>query len=254
MLKTISVANQKGGSAKTTTAVSLAAALGERGKRVLVIDLDPQASASSWCGVKNGDRGLLDVFTDNASLADLVCDTGMEGVDVIPASSWLGNVDKALAGEVGTELILKKQIQKLPRRRWDYLLMDCPPALGLVTISALVASQEVLVPVECHVLALHGVAQIARTVELVKERLNPKLKVSAILLCRVDRRTRHSLEVAHTLRHRFGKRVLNTVVRENVKLAEAPSFAQPITVYAPRSRGAEDYRSLAAELLKKWRP
>ncbi len=254
MLKTIAIANQKGGSGKTTTAVCLAASMGEQGKRILIIDLDPQASASAWCGVKNGSRGLLDVLSDDANLADLVCSTEIEGVEVIPASNWLGGAEKALAGEVGVEQILKKQIQKLPRRRWDYVLLDCPPALGLLTISALAACQEVLVPVECHVMALHGVAQLARTVEVVKERLNPKLKVSAILLCRVDRRTRHSLEVAQTLRHRFGKRVLNAVVRENVKLAEAPSFAQPITLYAPRSRGAEYYRSVATELLKKWRP
>ncbi len=254
MLKTIAVANQKGGSGKTTTAVSLAAALGERGKRVLIIDLDPQASATSWCGVKNGSRGLLDMFMSSANLADLVCETSMKGVELVPASSWLGNVEKALAGEVGAELVLKKQIQKLPRGRWDFLLMDCAPTLGLLTVSALAAAQRVLVPVECHVMALHGLAQLARTVEVVKERLNPKVSVSAILLCRVDGRTRHSLEVAHTLRHRFGKRVLTSVVRENVRLAEAPSFALPITTYAPKSRGAEDYRSVAAELLKKWRP
>ena len=254
MLKTIAISNQKGGSGKTTTAVSVAAALGEQGKRILVIDLDPQASASAWCGVKNGNRGLLDVLTDGASLADLVCTTDIECVDVIPASSWLGNAERALAGEVGAELALKKCIKKLPRGRWDFVLLDCPPTLGLLTICALAASQEVLVPVECHVMALHGVAQLARTVEVVRERLNPSLQVSAILLCRVDRRTRHSLEVAQTLRNRFGRRVLDAVVRENVKLAEAPSFARPITSYAPKSRGAEDYRCVAAELLKKWRP
>ncbi len=254
MLKTIAVANQKGGSAKTTTAVSLAATLGEQGKSVLIIDLDPQASASSWCGVQNEGRGLLDVLSDGAGLVDLVCATKIEGVEVIPASNWLGGAEKVLAGEVGVELVLKEQIRKLPRRRWDYILLDCPPALGLLTVCALVACQEVLVPVECHVMALHGVAQLARTVEVVKERLNPKLKVSAILLCRVDRRTRHSLEVVNTVRKRFGKSVLKAVVRENVKLAEAPSFAQPITTYAPRSRGAQDYRSVATELVKKWRP
>lgn len=254
MPRIIAVANQKGGSGKTTTTVSLAATLAEQDMRVLVIDLDPQASASSWCGVKDGARGLLDVLVNNGSLADLVCDTDMERVELVPSSSWTGNAEKTLAAEVGAELALKKCIEKLPRDRWDYIVLDCPPGLGLLTVCALAAAQEVLVPVECHVLALHGLAQLARTVEVVKERLNPGLAVSAVLLCRVDGRTRHSREVANVVRKRFGERVLNAVVRENVKLAEAPSFAQPITLYAPKSRGAEDYRSVAAELLSKWRP
>jgi len=254
-VRCIAVVNQKGGSAKTTTAVCLAAALGEQGKRVLVIDLDPQASASSWYGVKDGGRGLLDVLTDSdEKLVAHVHETEVQGVELVPSSSWMGTAERALAGEVGAELSLKKRIQKLPRGRWDFLLLDCPPTLGLLTICALAAAQEVLVPVECHVMALQGLAQLARTVEVVKERLNRNLTVSAILLCRVDRRTRHSPEVAETLRNRFGKRVLKAIVRENIKLAEAPSFAQPITRYAPSSRGAEDYRSVATELLKKWRP
>ena len=253
-MRAIAIANQKGGSGKTTTAVSLAATLGEQGQRVLLIDLDPQASASAWYGVKDGERGLLDVFMNGGNIADLVCETTTEGVDIVPSSGWLGNLEKALASEVGVELVLKKGLAKLPRDRWDIVLLDCPPALGLLTIAALAASQEVLVPVECHVMALHGLAQLARTVEVVRERLNPRLKVSAILLCRVDGRTRHSLEVAQTLRKRFAKETLTAVVRENVKLAEAPSFAQPITRYAPKSRGTEDYRAVAAELLQKWRP
>ena len=255
LVRCIAIANQKGGSCKTTTTVCLAAALSEKGKRVLVIDLDPQASATSWYGLKDGGRGLLDVLTNSndETLVDLVCETNIEGVDIVPSSSWLGNAERALAGEVVAEVVLKKSIQGLPRGRWDYLLLDCPPTLGLLTICALAAAQEVLVPVECHVMALQGLAQLSRIVEVVKERLNRKLAVSAILLCRVDRRTRHSPEIADSLRTRFGKRVLSAIVRENVKLAEAPSFAQPITRYAPSSRGAEDYRSVAVELLKKWR-
>ncbi len=253
-MRSIAVANQKGGSGKTTTSVCLAATLGEQGQRVLLIDLDPQASATAWYGVKDGDRGLLDVFMGNGEIADLVCETGTDGVDIVPSSGWLGNVEKALASEVGAELVLKKSLRELPHDRWDIVLLDCPPALGLLTIAALAGCQEVLVPVECHVMALHGLAQLARTVEVVKERLNQGLTVSAILLCRVDGRTRHSREVALTVRKRFSEQTLQAVVRENVKLAEAPSFAKPITLYAPKSRGTEDYRAVAAELLQQWSP
>lgn len=248
-MRTIAVTNQKGGSGKTTTAVNVAAALAELGKRVLVVDLDPQASASAWLGAKADGRGLLEVFTDNGNLTALVHDTAFAGVAVVPSSAWLASVEKALAGEVGAELLFQKALRRLPNR-WDFVLVDCPPALGLLTVSALAAVQEVLVPVEAHVMALAGLAALMHTVETVRDRLNPSLAVSAIVACRVAVRTRLAQEVLEAMRDRFGDLVLKAMVRESVKVAECPSFAQPITVYDPEGHGAEDYRAVAKELLK----
>lgn len=251
-MRSLAILNQKGGSGKTTTAVSLAAALGELRKRVLLVDLDPQASASAWLGVQEEGRGLLEVFTANGNLAALARDTDVQGVSVVPSSGWLSNVERALAGEVGAEVVLQKAFRQLPAR-WDFVLVDCPPALGLLAVSALAAVREVLVPVEAHVMALSGLASLMRTVEVVRERLNPDLHVSGILACRVSR-TRLSREVLESLRATFGRLVLRAVVRENVKLAEAPSHARPITTYDTHSHGAEDYRAAARELLKRSNP
>lgn len=250
-MRLIAVTNEKGGAGKTTTAVCVAACLSELGKRVLVLDLDPQASASAWLGVTDAGRGLLEVFTNNGNLADLVHATPVSGVDVVPSSTWLASVDKALAGEVGAEGILRKALQRLPADRWDFLLVDCPPSLGLLTVSALAACHEVLVPCAAHFLALAGLAALTQTVETVRERLNPELHVSAIVACRVNARTRLSSEVVDSLRKTFGPLVLKAVVRESTRLAEAPSYAQPITAYDPHGHGAEDYRAVAKELLKK---
>ncbi len=250
-MRTIAITNQKGGSGKTTTAVNLAAALGERKKRTLLIDLDSQASTSIWYGVKDGGKGLFDVFVGNGNLSAIVRQTTTPGVDLVPASSWLVGTDKALAGEVGAEIILRRQIERLPKETWDYILLDCPPTLGVLTVNALAAAQGVLVPVEAHVLALNGLADLLKTLEVVKERLNPTLEITGILPCRVDARTRHALEVVEMLRGRFGKQVFKTVIRENVRLAESPSFSQPITQYDSGSHGAEDYRSLASEVLRR---
>lgn len=252
-MRTIAVMNQKGGSGKTTTAVNLAGALAEAGQRVLLIDVDAQASASSWLGIGDGGRGLMEVFTDNGNLSDLVVDTAVAGVSCVPASSWLVGVERALAGEVGAELILRRALAALPPRRWDVVLVDCPPSLGLLSVSALTAVDELLIPIEAHVMALAGLAQLLRTVEVVRDRLNPSLRVTGIVACRVDGRTRHSAEVLQQLRERFGNLVYNTYIRANVRLAEAPSFHQPITLYEPRSAGAEDYRSLAAEVMNPQR-
>lgn len=249
-MRQIAVTNQKGGSGKTTTAVNLGAALGEMGKSVLVLDLDPQASASAWFGVKDGGRGLLDVLAEGQTLAPLVQATSAPGVDLIPSSTWLVGVEKVLAGEPGTETLLRRALERLPQR-WDFVIVDCPPSLGLLAVSALAACGEVLVPVETRVMALAGLASLVQTVERVRERLNPALRIAGLLACRVDARTRLSQDVVQTLRERFGDDVLNTVIRENVRLAEAPSFAKPITLYDGRSAGAEDYRAAAAELLKR---
>jgi chromosome partitioning protein len=252
-MRTLAIINQKGGSGKTTTTVNLAAALGDRGKRVLVLDLDPQASTTAWFGVSDGGKGLLDVFADNAELVDLVQSSSALGVDLVPSSTWLAGVEKVLAGEVGSESVLRRKLKKLPKDRWDYLLMDCPPSLGLLAINALAAAKEIVIPVEAHVMALGGVAQIIKTAEVVRERLNDDLELTGIVACRVDGRTRHTQEVVEQLRARFGKLVYKTIIRENIRLAEAPSYAQPITIYDPRSYGAEDYRDLAAEVVKQER-
>ena len=251
--RTIALTNQKGGSGKTTSAVNLAAALGERGRKVLVVDLDPQASASAWLGVRDGGRGLLDALTNGGSLDGLVLKTDAPGVSIVPSSSWLVGIERALAGEPGAELVLRGCLDRLPSR-WDYVLLDCPPSLGLLAVSALAAAREVLVPVESHVMALHGLAHLLKTVDVVKARLNPDLVVSGIVACRVDGRTRHSLDVVDRLREKFGAQVFHTVIRENVRIAEAPSFAQPVTLYDTKSNGAEDYRALAAEVIAQENP
>lgn len=252
-MRTIAIANQKGGSGKTTTAVNLAATLGEKGRRVLLVDLDAQHSATAWFGIQETGKGIFSAFAENGNLTDLVRHTDFKGVTLIPSSAWLVGVEKALAGEVGAETILRRQLARLPANQWDYVLVDCPPTLGILTVNALTAVRELLVPVEAHVLALHGLAQLLQTIEVVKERLNPDLEISGILPCRVDVRTRHSQEVVEQLRGRFGNVVYNTVIRENVRLAECPSFRQPVTQYDTRSAGSVDYRALAREIIKQER-
>jgi chromosome partitioning protein len=248
-MRTLAIANQKGGSGKTTTSVNLAAALGEQNRRVLLIDLDPQHSATAWFGIRNAGKGVLGVFTDNGNLTDLIQAAGVGGVDLVPSSAWLVGVEKMLAGEVGAETILRRNLERLPQGRWDYVLLDCPPTLGILTVNALAAVAELLVPVEAHVMALGGLAQLLQTVEIVRDRLNPNLKISGILACRVDARTRHAREVVEELRKRSGDLVYRTVIRENIRLAECPSFGQPITSYDPKSAGAADYRALASEII-----
>lgn len=251
-MQTWAVLNQKGGSGKTTAAVNLAAALGERGTRVLVVDLDPQASASAWFGVTEDGRGLLDVFTGETTLGALVRDTAVENVALVPASQWLVGVERAVAGEPGAETLLRRAVAKLPPR-WDLLFFDCPPSLGLLSVSALVAARHVLVPVEASSLGLAGLASLLQTVERVRDRLNPALDVGAILASRVDTRTNLSRDVVEELRRRFPALMLHATIRESVRLKEAWSFAQPVTRYAASSSGAEDYRAAAAELLTRLR-
>jgi chromosome partitioning protein len=250
-MRVIAIANQKGGVAKTTTAVNLAAALGEQKQKTLVLDLDSQGNASAWLGGAGDSKGVYDVLVNNVNLLDLVKPSSAPGVDFVPASAWLASIEKALAGEVGTEMLLAKAINSLPKDRWAFVLMDCPPSLGLLSISALVAAKEVLVPVETKVLPLAGLAQLSQTIGRVQERLNAELSLTAILGCRVDTRTNLSKDVLEKLRGRFGDVVLKAVIRENIRLAEAPSFAKPITVYDPKGPGAKDYRAAAKELVKR---
>lgn len=309
----IAVCNHKGGSGKTTSAVNLAAALGEQGRTTLVMDLDAQCSATRWYGLEAGGRGLYEVFTEDAVLEDLIEGTGVPGVALVPSSAWLAGVEKALAGEIGVETILRRKLARLgealearaacaswepeevtttdylryktadPDRIWqakyreadpeeqermreerrrketdraratpcDFVLLDCPPAMGALQVNALAAADSVIVPVEAHFMALVGLSQVLETVQRVKERLNPDLRVEGILVCRADARTRHSREVIEGLRQQFGDLLFRTAIRENVRLAESPGHHRPVTLYDPRSTGAADYRSLAEELLRR---
>jgi chromosome partitioning protein len=253
-MRAIAVSNKKGGSAKTTTTVNLAAALTEQGRSVLIIDLDEQYNATTWCDPVGfnpavGDRGVFDLFADRTKgIEDLTYATNTEGVSVVPSSHWLAGIDKALSQEPGAEQILKLKLKKLDPERFAYVLFDCPPNMGLMTVNALNAATEVIVPVETSVLNLNGLAQLLGYVEMVRERLNPEIRVSGILGCRFDGRTNRSHDVMRKVRERFPELVFKTVIRENTKLSEAPSHA-PIIAYDPKGRAADDYRQLAQELL-----
>jgi chromosome partitioning protein len=249
-MRSLAIANQKGGAAKTTTTVNLAAALAESGRRVLVIDLDPQGNATDWLGAGGATRGVYDFLTEATDARELVMPSTATGVDVLPATRSLQGIERALAREVGAELTLQRKLKPLVEAAaWDYVLLDTPPTMGLLTLNALTAVPEVIVPVEAHVMALIGVAQLMETVKTVRERLNPALALAGVVACRVDGRTRHSLEVVERLREALGASVYRAEIRENIRLAEAPSFRQSILAYDTRSAGAADYRVLAAEVI-----
>ena len=248
-MRRIAIVNQKGGSGKTTTAVNLASTLVAAGKKVLLIDLDPQASASLWYGFKDKGKGLYDVFVENHRLENVIEKTGIDSLHIVAASPLLAGVEKALANEVASEGILKDRLANLPSCPWDYVLMDCPPTLGVLSLNALTLADEVLIPVETHVMALHGLVQLLKTINVVKQRLNPSLVIAGILACRVDYRTKHAQEVLEQLKTRFDTKLYKSVIRENIKLAEAPLHLKPINLYDPNSNGSQDYRSLAKELI-----
>ena len=244
-MKTVAIANHKGGSAKTTTVVNLAAALGELGVRVLVIDLDPQGSATTWLGLPLGERSILDVYLHAGDLTDVSMPTSAPGVDLVPSSPWLvaANRDEDVAiglGVLGT-------IGRLALA-WDYVLLDCPPSYGALSVSSLAACLEVIIPVEATVLALTGLVSMIGTIDAVRERLNPELRLDAIIACRLNR-TRHARKIVERMREHYPGLVLNASVRETAALAEAPSSHLPITRYTPNGAGAADYRAVALELL-----
>lgn len=250
-MRKIAIINQKGGSGKTTTAVNLAAALAQKKRNVLILDLDPQASSTAWLGKPTTEKGLLSVLAENADINSVVQQTNFDRIKIIPSSSWLISLEKILANEVGAETILRQKLEELKDLDLDYVIMDCPPTLGILTVNVLTACDEVIVPVEAHIMAVSGLMQLIQTVEIVKTRLNSKLKISGIIVCRVDMRTRHSKEVLSELKNKFKNLVYKTIIRENIRLAEAPSFSQPIIQYDPNSNGAVDYKELANEIIKQ---
>lgn len=248
-MRVIAVANQKGGCAKTTTVVNLAACLATRGCSVLVIDLDSQANATNWLAGNVSTAGSWQTLTTREDLASLIVPTSVPGVSLLAGSRELANLEKALAGELSVETLLKRRLAKLDKDAFDYVLIDTPPTLGLITLNALSAAQELLIPLTTHVMSLSGVAQMFKTVDQVREVLNPDLNVLGLVASRVDLRTRHAKDVLSTLSERFGDKLLKSYVFENVRLAEAPSFQQSILTYNPGSTAAQNYRDLADEVI-----
>jgi chromosome partitioning protein len=245
-MRRVAIANQKGGVGKTTTVVNMGAALAELGKRVLIIDLDPQANASTWLGSVDA-RALYEVFENGAPLEDAIRATDVKGLDLVPSSSWMTRAERNAATQAGAEMILRSAVDEMDPGTYDYMLMDCPPALGLLCYSALAACGEVLVPVQTRVMPLAGLVALTQTIDTVKLRLNRRLRLSAVLPCQVDNRTALSKEVVEALREKFGDVVMQNVIRESVRVAEAPGHQLPVGLYAPDSSAADDYRRAAAE-------
>ncbi|HEX6399313.1 MAG TPA: ParA family protein, partial [Actinomycetota bacterium] len=246
----IAIANQKGGVGKSTTAVSLGAALAELGYRVLVADLDPQGNASTGLGIRHEARDVTvyDVVVAEAEIQRAIVPTALQGLHAIPATIDLAGAEIELVSQFSRETRLKKAIEPVAEGVYDFILLDCPPSLGLLTINALTAAEELIVPIQCEYYALEGLGQLLRNVSLVQQNINPELRVTGIVLTMFDPRTKLSEQVVDEVRRFFGDLVYDVVIPRTVRLSEAPGFGQPITVYDPKSKGAESYRELAREV------
>jgi chromosome partitioning protein len=247
--QTIACTNQKGGVGKTTTVVNLATYLALLGDRVLVIDLDPQGNATSGFGVDRSslETSTYDALVDGVPLHDLHVGTPVDGVRLVPSSIALAGAEVELAGADGRERRLARALEA-ERDAWDWILVDCPPSLGILTVNALTGADAVLVPIQCEYYALEGLTQLIATINLVRDHLNPDLAITGVLLTMFDGRTNLSSEVAAEVRRHLHEAVFETVVPRSVRLSEAPSHGLPIALYRPESKGAEAYRSLALEV------
>jgi len=252
-VKTIAMVNQKGGCGKTTTAINTAAALAEMGKRVLVVDLDPQAHATIGLGrdPNSFPRTIYDVLTKpGVQLANVAVRTGIDRLDLAPCNVLLASAELELAGAPGKELLLARAFREV-RDNYDICVIDCPPALGVLTLNALVSSTDIIVPVQVHYYALEGLRRLLETVAIIRQRFHPcSMENIGLLLTFVEERTTFSRQVQQQLREIFGSLVFDTVIHRNVRLAEAPSAGEPVLTYASQSKGASDYRALAAEILQ----
>jgi len=251
MAKIISLANQKGGVGKTTTAINLGASLAACERRVLLVDLDPQANATSGLGLpKDPDRSVYKVLAGGVGARHAIQPTGMPGLQILTSSVDLVAAELELADADRREFRVSEFLEPI-RNEFDYILIDSPPSLGLLTINGLTAADAVLVPLQCEYFALEGVSQLVRTVDRVREKLNPSLEIEGIVLTMYDERMNLMKQVADDIRKHFGERVYDAVIPRNIRLAEAPSFGKPIVMYDIRSRGSESYLLMAQEFIKR---
>jgi len=249
--KVIAIANQKGGVGKTTTAVNLSSCLAYKGKKVLVIDIDPQGNTTSGLGVdkKNISRSIYEVLINDENIEDALSDTAIESLKLCPSNIQLAGAEVELVNVISRETRMKAAISDI-REKFDFVIIDCPPSLGLLTINSLTAANTILVPIQCEYYALEGLSQLMNTVKLVQKHLNPLLDVEGVVLTMFDARTNLSIQVVEEVKKYFKNKVYRTIIPRNVRLSEAPSFGMPIILYDPKSKGSECYLELAEEVIQ----
>lgn len=249
MSKIIAISNQKGGVGKTTTSVNLAACLATLGKKVLLVDIDPQGNTTSGLGVNKADvhNCIYDVLINEVHPSDAIVQTDVPGLSIIPATIQLAGAEIELVHTISREQRLKKSLH-LVKQDYDYILIDCPPSLGILTINSLTAADSVLIPIQCEYYALEGLSQLLNTVRLVQKHLNHHLMIEGVLLTMLDARTNLGIQVIQEVKKYFQNKVYQTIIPRNIRLSEAPSHGEPIIIYDPKSRGAEVYLDLAKEV------